>query len=152
MFDNGDAFVILGDVRKISPHNDKNLLTPYKDMKKLLYMLPALLVLATTMTSCAHRPRTTTRKTVYVITSPSKGGYAPSSVYGRVIKCGNIRYKFNGNGNSFYYNGSLVRYVKTGRNTASIYDYDDNLHHRITFTSSSGGYTASGRSVYMYWY
>ena len=122
-------------------------------MKKLLYLLPALLLMGTTMTSCAHRPRTV-KKTTYLVvtrTPSSKSGYAPTNVAGRVIKCGNIRYRFNAGGNTFRYNGSLIRYVKTGRNTASIYDYDDGLHHRITFTSSSGGYTASGRVVYMYY-
>lgn len=117
-------------------------------MKKFLYIIPALFAVATTFTACK-----TTRKIDKVIfVQGVSGGYAPSNVAGRVIKCGNIRYRFNGGGNSFYYNGSLIRYVKTGRNTASIYDYDDNLHHRITFTSSSGGYTAAGRSVYMYRY
>ena len=118
-------------------------------MKKLLYIIPAVLAVVTTFTACKNTRHTTTTRTTYVYRTTSYG-YAPSNVAGRVIKCGNIRYRFNGGGNSFYYNGSLIRYVKTGRNTASIYDYDDGLHHRITFTSSSGGYTASGRSVYMY--
>ena len=118
-------------------------------MKKLLYLIPALLAVATTFTACHNTRRVVTTRT-YIVGSSSTRGYAPSNVAGRVIKCGNIRYRFNGGGNTFYYNGSLIRYVKTGRNTASIYDYDDNLHHRITFTSSSGGYTAAGRVVYMY--
>ena len=121
-------------------------------MKKLLYIVPALLAVVTTFTACHNTRRTVTTRTVLVGSGSSSRtyGYAPSSVAGRVIKCGNIRYNFNAGSNTFYYRGSMIRYVKTGRNTASIYDYDDNLHHRITFTSSSGGYTAAGRSVYMY--
>ena len=127
-----------------------NHLTPHSDnMKKLLYIIPAILVGATAFTACKTTRHTTTTTTTYYYNTTSYG-YAPSNVAGRVIKCGNIRYNFNAGSNSFYYRGSLIRYVKTGRNTASIYDYDDNLHHRITFTSSSGGYTAAGRSVYMY--
>lgn len=127
-----------------------NHLTPHSDnMKKLLYIIPAILVGATAFTACKNTRHTTTTTTTYYYNTTSYG-YAPSNVAGRVIKCGNIRYNFNAGSNSFYYRGSLIRYVKTGRNTASIYDYDDNLHHRITFTSSSGGYTAAGRSVYMY--
>ena len=121
-------------------------------MKKFLYIIPALLAVATTFTSCHNTRRTVTTRT-YVVGSGSSStiyGYAPSSVAGRRIKCGNLSYTFNGGGNSFRYRGSLISYVKTGRNTASIYDYDDGIHHRITFTSPYGGYTASGRSVTLY--